>query len=272
MIDIDDMIAAALLAGEEILSVYAGAFSVETKADMTPVTQADLRAERVIVSHLERLAPAIPIIAEEQVARGVVPEIAGRFFLVDPLDGSKEFIARNGEFTVNIALVEGGVPVKGVVLAPALDRLWWADGPEGFVARLVGGRPQDPQPLRCRAPRAEGLTVLASRSHGAPELDAYLETLSVADLCNRGSALKFCLLAEGEADLYPRFGRTMEWDTAAGDAVLRAAGGSVVTLSGAPLAYGKRDMAEESDFANPFFIAAADPRAVPLPARPAGAR
>ena len=228
------------------MEVYATDFDVVAKGDASPVTVADERAEALIVAALHELAPAIPIVAEEAVAAGQVPAVGDRFWLVDPLDGTKEFIKRNGEFTVNIALIEDGRPVLGVVCAPALDRLYAGATGVGAYVLDSGGR----RPLRCRAVPPEGLTVVASASHGDPGLlDDYLRGRPVAARRAIGSSLKLCLVAAGEADLYPRFGRTMEWDIAAGHAVLAAAGGAVTDLAGAPLGYGK------PGFDNPAFVA-----------------
>jgi 3'(2'), 5'-bisphosphate nucleotidase len=238
-------------AGRLILEVYATDFAVRGKDDASPVTEADERAEKLIVPALAALTPGVPVVAEEEVAAGRVPAIGERFWLVDPLDGTKEFISRNGEFTVNVALVERGEPVLGVVLAPALGargRLFaGAAGVGAWVDDDAGRRP-----IRCRAVPPEGLTVVASRSHGdAAALDAFLAGKKVASLASAGSSLKLCLVAAGEADLYPRLGRTMEWDIAAGHAVLRAAGGEVTRLDdGQPLRYGK------PGFDNPHFVAA----------------
>ena len=235
-------------AGELIMSIYATDFSIRDKADASPVTEADERAERTIVEALAALTPGVPIVSEEAAALGRIPSVGERFWLVDPLDGTKEFISRNGEFTVNIALIEQGSPVIGVVFAPALGRLF--AGAHGVGAFVEDG--QTRRPIRCRLAPPEGLTVLASRSHGdAAALDAFLAGKKVAALRAAGSSLKLCLVAAGEADLYPRLGRTMEWDIAAGDAVLRAAGGCVRTLDGKMLLYGK------PDFVNPHFYASA---------------
>ncbi len=233
-------------AGDVVMSVYATDFSVRGKDDASPVTEADERAEAVILAGLAALTPDVPVVAEEAVAAGRVPAIGRRFWLVDPLDGTKEFIKRNGEFTVNIALVEDGRPLLGVVLAPALDKLYAGEvGGDAFVEDGNGRRS-----ISCRVPPAEGLTVLASRSHGdAAALDTFLADRKVAKLASAGSSLKLCLIAAGEADLYPRLGRTMEWDIAAGHAVLAAAGGHVTDLDGRPLAYAKRG------FENPHFAA-----------------
>ena len=255
---LDALSALAREAGAVIMAIYATDFSVRGKSDASPVTEADERAEAVILAGLRALTPDVPIVAEEEAAAGLAPVVAdgGPFWLVDPLDGTREFVARNGEFTVNIALIEQGVPVLGVVLAPALG------GPGGCLyAGIVGqgawvedadGRRQ----IHCRTEPTEGLTVLASRSHGdATALEAFLARhlagRRVAQMGNAGSSLKLCLLAAGQADLYPRLGRTMEWDIAAGHAVLAAAGGSVCRADdGAPLRYGK------PGFENPHFFAA----------------
>ena len=236
----------AYRAGEVVMEVYATDFDVRGKSDASPVTLADERAEAIILDALRKLDPQTPVIAEEAVAAGRIPEVGDRFWLVDPLDGTKEFISRNGEFTVNIALVQGGVPVLGVVFAPALGRMFAGAAGDGASLEDAQGR----RAIRCRSVPAEGLTVVASRSHGdAAALDAFLGGRKVAALRNAGSSLKLCLVAAGEADLYPRLGRTMEWDIAAGHAVLAAAGGRVTDLSGAPLRYGK------PGFDNPHFVA-----------------
>jgi len=234
-------------AGAEVMRVYAGDFQATTKADASPVTLADERAEALITPRLQALAPGVPVVAEEAVAAGHVPEVAHRFWLVDPLDGTKEFIGRNGEFTVNVALIEGGVPVLGVVYAPALEQMW-AGGPGlGSWTETRGER----RAITCRAIPEAGLTVVASRSHGdATALDAFLAGRSVASTLSVGSSLKLCRVAQGDADVYPRLGRTMEWDIAAGHAVVLGAGGCVECVAGgAALAYGK------PGFDNPHFAA-----------------
>ena len=237
----------ARAAGEAIMAHYDDPGVIREKADRSPVTVADEAAEELIVAALAGLTPDIPIIAEEQVERGRIPSVTGgAFWLVDPLDGTKEFLSRNGEFTVNIALIAENAPRLGVVYLPARDLLYFAWGPdEAFVEDDGSGA----QAIAARPLPDRGLIVAASRSHGNPRTEAYIGSLDVARLTTAGSALKFCLIAAGEADLYPRFGRTMEWDTAAGHAVLAAAGGSVQTLEGDELVYGK------ADFANPDFIA-----------------
>jgi 3'(2'), 5'-bisphosphate nucleotidase len=257
------MIALAREAGRVILRFYDGGADVALKADASPVTSADLAAEDVILAGLRRLAPEIPVIAEEAVARGAVAKAAPKFFLVDPLDGTKEFISRNGEFTVNIALIEAGQPVAGVVYAPAIGRLFWGEQGRGAAeARIAepAGAGAPPEVRRIAvAPARPGapIRVVASRSHRDSQTDRFLAALGDCEIVSAGSSLKFCLVASGEAELYPRFGRTMEWDTAAGHAVLAAAGGSVKTADGAALVYGK----EAQGFANPAFIASAEPPA-----------
>jgi len=234
-------------AGAVVMDLYRTDFAVRGKDDASPVTEADERAEALIVPALETLLPGVPVVAEEAVAAGRLPAFGRRFWLVDPLDGTKEFIKRNGEFTVNIALVVGGEPVLGVVYAPALGRMFLGGRGVGAFVEDADGR----RSIACRAVPDEGLTVVASRSHGDAEaLDRFLAGRKVAALKSAGSSLKLCLVAAGEADVYPRLGRTMEWDIAAGQAVLLAAGGMVVTVAGGePLRYGK------PGFDNPHFAA-----------------
>ena len=245
---IETALAAARAAGAAILDIYGQAFVVREKEDRSPVTLADERAEAIIIERLAAAAPEIPVVAEELAERHGLPGVAAsRFWLVDPLDGTKEFIAGNGEFTVNVALVEGDRPVLGVVHVPVTGVTYWGAGP-GTARRQAKEEP--PQPIAARAVPARGAIVVHSRSHrDDARLDRFIADLAEAQRRISGSSIKFCLLAAGEADLYPRFGRTMEWDTAAGQAVLEAAGGAVATLDGRPLRYGK------SDFANPDFIA-----------------
>ena len=246
----------SLRAGREIMSIYATDFSAKAKGDLTPVTEADEAAEKVILAGLREIDPATPVISEEAASAGIIPEASRFFFLVDPLDGTKEFISRNGEFTVNIARVEDGVPVAGVVYAPALGRIFWGEKGIGAAQGTSDGQQAgDWKPLTVRAVPEDGATVVASRSHRDQATDDYLKSVKVKSLCSAGSSLKFCLVAAAEADLYPRFGRTMEWDTAAGHAVLLAAGGKVVTVDGPVLSYGKR----ARGYDNPGFIASASP-------------
>lgn len=249
----------ALDAGAAIMQVFEGRrIEATEKADHSPVTEADRQAEAVILQGLRAVCPALPCVAEEEAAAHGLPREAPReFILIDPLDGTREFIKRGSDFTVNIALVRRGVPAAGVVYAPACRRFFSAAGGRAEALELspdglaVGER----RPLAVRRP-ASPPGIVASRSHRTPETDAWLARFPGAEILAIGSSLKFCLIAAGEADLYPRFGRTMEWDTAAGDAILRAAGGMTHTLDGSPLRYGK-GAAEtgEAAFANPFFIA-----------------
>jgi 3'(2'), 5'-bisphosphate nucleotidase len=247
------MIGAALEAGRAAHRIYQGPFAVQTKADESPVTAADQAAEEIILRHLATRAPHIPVVAEEQCAAGQLPAVKDEFFLVDPLDGTKEFVHKRGEFTVNIALIRHAAPALGVVYAPATGQLFAAN----VAAASVGRATLDPanpvaaalQPIQVRAVPAAGLTAVASRSHRTAQTDAYLAHYAIAKLVSVGSSLKFCLLACGEADLYPRLGPTMEWDTAAGHAVLSAAGGRVVGPDAQPLRYGK------PQFRNSWFVA-----------------
>lgn len=246
----------ALDAGREVMRVFHEGCAVDSKVDNSPVTEADRESEKIILAGLRAAYPDIPCVAEEEVAAGVAtPDLDGAFFLVDPLDGTKEFVNRRTDFTVNIALVRHGAPEVGVVFAPCTGRFF--SGRPGKAESIevdkdygIVGR----QPIGVREARAP-LAVVASRSHNTPETDAFIRDLGAAEIVSVGSSLKFCLVAAAEADVYPRFGRTMEWDTAAGDAVLRAAGGMTRTLDGKPLIYGKRNQASDSDFANPHFIA-----------------
>jgi 3'(2'), 5'-bisphosphate nucleotidase len=242
----------ALEAGDAIMAIYDGPdFEVRSKSDASPVTAADERADAIISRGLAAAFPEIPVVTEEQAeSHGVSSDV---FFLVDPLDGTKEFVQRRGDFTVNIALIENGAPTRGVVYAPAKGRLFFTDA-AGQSQEEAGPHAREEvgalTPLRVGAPDPAGLVVVASKSHRDQATDDYIARYAVADFRSAGSSLKFCLVAAGEADLYPRLGRTMEWDTAAGQAVLLGAGGRVVRFDDhAPLAYGK------SGFENPFFIA-----------------
>jgi 3'(2'), 5'-bisphosphate nucleotidase len=243
-------------AGEILLRHYAQeTIDSRKKEDHSPVTAADEEAEHFILGELRRVAPGAPVVAEEETAQGRVGAIAHRFFLVDPLDGTKEFLDRNGEFTVNIAEIVGGRPVRGVVYAPAKNRLFIGDGANGaFEVATRAGAPPDfstARRIEARRPAPAGLVAVASRSHRDSKTEEYLAHYPVKAFVTAGSSLKFCLVAAGEADIYPRHGPTMEWDTAAGQAVLEAAGGSVKTLDGRPFVYGKVD----ERFLNPFFVA-----------------
>lgn len=235
-------------AGVEIMRIYRTDFDVEAKGDASPVTQADRVAEDIITRAIrEGITSSIPIVGEEATADTGAPEVGtGPFWLVDPLDGTKEFINRNGEFTVNIALIEHAKPVLGVVHLPAQNVTYVGLNMGAFV--MKGNAPR--VDIHCRAVPAEGLTALVSRSHRTPEIDGYLADFKIAHEASAGSSLKFCRVAEGAADIYPRLGRTMEWDTAAGHAVVRFAGGVVRDLDGNELSYGK------PGFENPHFVVA----------------
>ncbi|SFU65124.1 3'(2'),5'-bisphosphate nucleotidase CysQ [Halomonas korlensis] len=237
-------------AGEAIMAVYARDFTVEEKADKSPLTEADKAAHDVIVSGLEALPGNIPVLSEENTEGFAGVDADGRYWLVDPLDGTKEFIKRNGEFTVNIALIENGRPVLGVVVAPALDVAYLAA--EGVGAFKVEGSGER-QPIHVGGkPRAgASYRVVGSRSHPSPDLSDWLKTLGSHDMVPMGSSLKLCLVAEGAADVYPRLGPTCLWDTGAAQAVVEQAGGRVETLEGQPLSY-----ANPSDYLNPHFVVA----------------
>lgn len=250
----------ALAAGAEIMDVFRAGITVEEKSDSSPVTEADRRAEIVILEGLRAAFPHIPCVAEEEASAGLIPPALGQeFFLIDPLDGTKEFIKRRPDFTVNIALIRNGEPVVGVVYAPAQGMLYSGRPGHAFAVTVS----EDHAPLQrsdiavrsCASPK----TIVASRSHRTPETDEFLVKHEGAEIVSVGSSLKFCLLAGGKADLYPRFGRTMEWDTAAGDAVLRAAGGSTRLIDGGSFTYGKRNQPHDADFANPWFVAEGAP-------------
>lgn len=242
----------ALEAGDRILEVYnSPEFEVKAKSDASPVTEADEAADAIISAGLRAAFPDLPLITEEQAESHALS--ARTFLIVDPLDGTKEFVQRRGDFTVNIAYVQDGVPLRGIVYAPAKGRLFYTL-PDGTAVEETGSfdkaEPGPLQPIRVSKPDNAALMVVASKSHRDQATDDYIGKYSVRDSRSAGSSLKFCLVATGEADLYPRLGRTMEWDTAAGDAVLRGAGGHVVRFdTHQPLEYGK------PGWDNPFFIA-----------------
>jgi 3'(2'), 5'-bisphosphate nucleotidase len=255
--DLNRLLDFAQQAGREIMRIYVSDFVVASKADNSPVTEADQRAEKIILKGLSEQWSSIPVLAEEAASAGKIPQLGNRFFLVDPLDGTKEFTSRNGEFTVNIALIENGKPVMGVVYAPAIDQMYWGEAAVGAgFADVSQGQNLSQvtwQRIEVRRPPEAGLTVVASRSHMDAATEDYLKSRRVKTLTSAGSSLKFCLVAKGDADLYPRFGRTMEWDTGAGQAVLEAAGGKVCNVEGSTLRYGKADRGYD----NPAFIASA---------------
>lgn len=248
----------AVEAGAIVMAVYSQDFKVRAKADRSPVCDADEKSEALIVARLEAAFPGLPVVAEESVARGLVPDLGPDLILVDPLDGTREFAKRNGEFTINIALVHEGSPTCAVVYAPARGRLWVAQDGAAYVCDVPpGGRVPAVSGMRRIHVRALGSRhplAVVSRSHRNDETEALMQQLGIQEMREAGSALKFCLIAEGEADVYPRIGRTMEWDIAAGDAVLRAAGGIVTKLDGSSLVYGRRDL----EFACPDFVAFGD--------------
>jgi 3'(2'), 5'-bisphosphate nucleotidase len=246
------MIEAALAAGDAIERIYAEGCETLEKADGSPVTIADHRAEAIILERLARFYPDIAVLAEEEAEAGRIPALGPSFFCVDPLDGTKGFVQRSGEFTVNIALIEGTEPVAGVIYAPDMKRLYYGARGEGAFRAVAGGKAE---PIRARPVPASGRIGVGSRNHAAPGTEATNLRLAITDYVPSGSSLKFCKIAEGEADVYPRYGRTMEWDTAAGQAILEAAGGRVMALDGdheaGPLAYRKI----QRSFDNPHFIA-----------------
>jgi 3'(2'), 5'-bisphosphate nucleotidase len=249
------------------MAIAAGPLAMETlakssiesrlKGDTSPVTEADERVEAYLLRELETALPGVPFLAEESAARGKTLDAGDAFLLIDPIDGTREFLARSADFTINVALAEKGAPRVGAVYAPAQSRVWFA-GAHGYEAQAAPGGAlppsQDWRALRARPRPTEGLVALISKSHLDDETKAFLAKQPIARSVPVGSSLKFCLLANGEADVYPRFGPTMEWDTAAGDAVLRAAGGATLDPDGAPLRYGKR----AADYRNGPFIAWAD--------------
>jgi 3'(2'), 5'-bisphosphate nucleotidase len=242
----------ALEAGDAIMQVYNGPdFEVKSKSDASPVTEADEAADALISAGLRAAFPDVVLITEEQADSHSLT--AQTFLIVDPLDGTKEFVQRRGDFTVNIAYVENGVPLRGVVYAPAQGRLFYTQA-DGASVEETGGFDKSAagpvKPMKVSTPDNGALMVVASKSHRDAATDDYIGKYACKDMKSAGSSLKFCLVATGEADLYPRLGRTMEWDTAAGDAVLRGAGGHVVRFDDhQPLAYGK------PGWDNPFFIA-----------------
>jgi len=252
------LLPAVLEAGRIEMRYYDSEIEVERKADKTPVTEADRAAEVVLLKALSELMPDVPVVAEEQVAAGQIPEINNTFFLVDPLDGTREFINKRGEFTVNIGLVIAGKPVFGLIYAPVLKRFFVPTDPQTALEFEVAPSSAVSsfsslcaRKLSVRTPKDDGIVAFASRSHRTEETDAFLERQGVTQTRKVGSSLKFCLIASGEADLYPRLGPTSEWDIAAGHAILTVAGGHVARLDGAPLTYGKADQ----KFLNPEFVA-----------------
>jgi 3'(2'), 5'-bisphosphate nucleotidase len=250
----------AIEAAVAVMAVYAADTHARQKSDGSPVCDADEAAEAIILMRLTKILPELPVLAEESSYRGGKTELGPQFILVDPLDGTREFLSRNGEFTINIALIADSAPRAGVVYAPALEKLWIGAASASTCTVAPGARlpPRtDRRIIRARPAPGQGVTALVSRSHADPATEAFLAKLPVKERRQAGSSLKFCVVAEGEADVYPRFGPTMEWDTAAGDAVLRAAGGVVLEGAGRLLRYGKA----ETHFKNGPFVAWGDPKA-----------
>jgi 3'(2'), 5'-bisphosphate nucleotidase len=232
---LEALVVAARAAGAEILKLVEAGFEIETKSDQSPVTICDRAAEQVILQALAAAAPGVPVIAEEEVAAGRIPAHDDTYFLVDPLDGTKEFVRGGEDYTVNIGLLVGGRPRLGVVYQPAIDKLWGGLVGNGAFAEEGGVR----RPIHCRE-LGESRAAIASKSHYNQATDDYLaEAIGLCDHISVGSSLKFCIVAEGLADIYPRLSPTSEWDTAAGHAVLLAAGGRVDGPDGGPLTYGK---------------------------------
>ena len=245
---LDIMIEAALEAGEAILEIYETSFSNTAKNDGSPVTIADQRAEDIILSHLAKTG--IPVLAEESAEAGKIPTLGKRFFCVDPLDGTKEFIKKNGEFTINIALIENGKPILGLISVPTQDKIYFASEDGAFKTKIIDNKIGKKEKISVAG--CGDIKLVASRSHGSELLKELDIKLPPCEDVSVGSALKFCLLAEGKARLYPRFTNTYEWDSAAGQAILEAAGGVVLTLDGLPLTYDKA----KDNYLNPFFVAA----------------
>lgn len=247
----------AVEAGQIILDIRANGAGARLKGDGSPVTDADQAAEEHITAGLRRLDPSIPIIAEESACFGGIPSLStDRFFLVDPLDGTKEFIKGRADFTVNISLIRNGVPCLGVVVAPARNELFSGGYGSAYRCRIsADGSIGERKKIATRAVPVTGLTAVMSASHGNAETSALLDRIVINQKLSIGSSLKFCLVASGMADVYPRLGRTMQWDTAAGDAVLRNAGGCTLRLDGSPLRYGAEGCDGVDGFANPHFVA-----------------
>lgn len=251
---IEKLLPIARLAGDAIMAVYrAGETDIRQKADSSPVTVADLEAHKVLVKHLAPLLPDCPVVSEEDEDSQAFRVDAGRFWLIDPLDGTKEFIARNGEFTVNIALIDAGRSILGVVYAPAIDALYWG-GPDAGAYRRIGSQESA---IRVGKAASRICRVVASKSHLNADTQSFIDCLGPVSLVQAGSSLKFCRVAEGGADIYPRLAPTAEWDTAAAQAILEGAGGAVLDVQGQGLRYGKPEVL------NPSFIATRDIALIP---------
>lgn len=231
-------------AGKLIMGYFTSQFTTKHKEDKSPVTNADIEANSLIVNALRKMTPHIPIVAEED--EEILQGEHARFWLVDPLDGTRSFVSGEGEFSVNIGLIKDRRPVLGIIYSPTADALYWGEVGKGAYRSIKGGAVEA---IHTKAPGSSGMVVTRSRSHPSSRTSHYLQSLSISAMIPMSSATKFCLVAEGSADIYPRFGRTMEWDTAAGHAIVEAAGGRVETADGKPLLYGK------PNFENPHFIA-----------------
>ena len=243
---INPIVDLAVEAGKAVLEVYATDFDVQQKGDQSPLTQADLASHHCIVEGLSSLTPDIPIISEEEGLPGFAERGQWqRYWLIDPLDGTKEFVNRNGEFTVNIALIDSHRPIFGVVHVPVHDKTYVGCEGHGSELREAGTT----TPISVAASSSEPVRIVGSRSHRGSSLDAFLEKIGESDMVPMGSSLKFCVVAEGRADIYPRLGPTSEWDTAAAQAVVEQAGGKVLELDGKPLSYNAKE-----DILNPWFI------------------
>jgi 3'(2'),5'-bisphosphate nucleotidase len=253
---LDALVATSLEAGAAILRIRRAGLSVEKKPDHSPVTAADREAEAIITRALHAAAPGVPVVAEEAVSAGRIPEVDDAFFLVDPLDGTREFVKGGNDFTVNIGLVRGGTPSVGIIYVPATGKLYGGSVGQGaWKAQVADGVVSPRVAMHVRPAPAGPIDIVASKSHRTRETDECIARYEVGRLVSAGSSVKFCVLAAGEADLYPRLGTTMQWDTAAGEAILRAAGGRVVTMDGKPLPYGPSGAAGEGAYRNPWFIA-----------------
>jgi len=250
---IEALLPAVIDAGRAILAIRKRGHAIDTKADNSPVTEADHAAEGIILEALARLCPEIPVLAEEEVAAGRIPRTEGAFFAVDALDGTKDFIRGGPDFTVNVGLIRGDRPVAGIVGAPALNRAWI--GVAGVGAWSIDEDAGERTRIGVREASADAIDIVASRSHRTPETDDFIARFPGANIVAAGSSLKLVAVAEGNADLYPRLAPTSQWDTAAGDAVLTAAGGRVLELDGQVMRYGPRDEGGPHPFLNPWFVA-----------------
>ena len=263
----DQLLAAVLQAGDVIMRHRQAGVAVQHKADKSPVTLADQEAEEIILAALATYAPGVAVVAEEASSRGEKSALSDTFFLVDPLDGTRDFVRGGTDFSVNIGLIAGSVPCFGMIYAPALDQLTMTLAADRAVevtiapdAKPAGLSSLTLKPMHTRTPDMTRLVAVGSRSHRSPKDEAFKADPRITDYCEIGSSLKFGLVACGKADIYPRFGPTSEWDTAAGHAILLAAGGDVTLLDGAPFLYGKRD----ASFLNPSFVAWGDRALIPL--------